>query len=88
MNERPAGNQAYSPTMKEHLANIATHGVSDLLVLNSMCGWAGLLLAGAAPDLAPPLDNLTIPNWSTTEFESTVFIEAKYFLHVLLVQNC
>ena len=88
MNERPAGNQAYSPTMKEHLANIATHGVSDLLVLNSMSGWAGLLLTGAAPDLAPPLDNLTIPNWSTTEFESTVFIEAKYILHVLIVQNC
>lgn len=40
MNERPAGNQAYSPTMKEHLANIATHGV---LVVPAACLSRGLL---------------------------------------------
>jgi hypothetical protein len=28
-NERPVKNEAYSPTMKEHVANILTHGVSN-----------------------------------------------------------
>ena len=31
-NERSSNNKAYVPTYKEHLANILTHGVGNLLV--------------------------------------------------------
>lgn len=45
-NERPGRNQAYCPTMKEHLANIFTHGV---LVVPSACLSRSLLESAGSP---------------------------------------
>ena len=44
-NERPKNNNAYVPTMREHLANVVTHGV---LVVPSL--WLSYLMISSASD--------------------------------------